>query len=208
MSNIFGPWVEGLLKYEFQRVRAESVEKVKESLEIRVENQIFVRVQISHRHITSFFMRFLPMSGTFRAVALIGISAAVITTLILTFAYKSVPLVNGILQTGVPVIYYGQAMILLISGAVGLGVSLVVAYLMRGPRYHRSRRQEYSRRLFGYGSVGFLSVGVPALLMDPGAMSVGLGVIVLWKTMALQQEEAAVASTVEEKELLAREVRR
>src|SRR5271169_4358618 len=90
-----------------------------------------------------------------------GVVATLVVILILGFAYSSVPLVGDILRTGVPVVYYGQAMLLLVSAAIGLAVSLIVLYLGRGPRYHKSQQKDYNRRLLSYGGVGFLTVGVP-----------------------------------------------
>ncbi len=128
-----------------------------------------------------------------RGATICGLVAAGGVLVLLAVANSKVPLVAGILQTGVPVTYYGQAMVLLISGAVGLGVALVVLYLGSGRRYHKSREREYRRRMAGYGGVGMLTVGVPTLLMDPAAVSVGLGVVLLWKILADGQAEAAAA---------------
>jgi hypothetical protein len=128
--------------------------------------------------------------------------------LLLFVADRSVPLVNAVLATGVPVVYYGQVMVLLLSGTIGIGVALIVLFLGSGRRYHRSRQKDYSKRLFGYGGVGFLTLGAPALLMDPAAMSVGMGVVVLWKILATQNSELREmqGAVHEEKEPLVEQV--
>jgi hypothetical protein len=125
----------------------------------------------------------------YKASVACGGVALVATLFILGVAYNSVPLVRAVLATGVPVVYYGQVMMVLISGTIGLGVALVVLYLGNGRRYHKSKRKVYTKRFFGYGGVGFLTLAVPALLMDPAAMSVGMGLIVLWKILATQDSE-------------------
>jgi len=142
-----------------------------------------------------------------KGAAICGLVAAGGVFVLLAVANNRVPLVAGILQTGVPVVYYGQAMVLLISGAIGLGVAFVVLYLGSGRRYHRSRGREYRRRMAGYGGVGVLTVGVPTLLMDPAAVSVGLGVVLLWKILADGQAEIALAreATAEEEQVPARQ---
>ncbi len=133
------------------------------------------------------------MNPLHKGALAVGLAAAAATFILLAVAYSSVPLVSNVLQTGVPVLYYGNAMVLLISGGIGFAVSLVVLYLGSGRRYHRSRNNEYRKRMMGYGGVGFLTVGVPVLLMDPAALSVGLGVVLLWKIIADQSAAAAAA---------------
>jgi len=143
-----------------------------------------------------------------KGATICGLVAAGGVFILLAVANSRVPLVAGLLQTGVPVVYYGQVMVLLISGAIGLGVSLVVLYLGSGKRYHRSAKREYRRRMAGYGGVGVLTVGVPTLLMDPAAVSVGLGVVLLWRILADGQAEVSLAreATAEEEPVPARQV--
>jgi hypothetical protein len=136
----------------------------------------------------------------YRASIACGVISMAVTLVILALADRSVPLVNAVLATGVPVVYYGQVMVLLLSGAVGIGVSLIVLYLGSGKRYHKSRQKDYTKRLFGYGGVGFLTLGAPALLMDPAAMSVGMGVVILWKILATQNSELREAQAALEAE--------
>lgn len=131
------------------------------------------------------------MNPLHKGALAVGLAAGAATFILLAVAYSSVPLVSNVLQTGVPVLYYGNAMVLLISGGIGFAVSLVVLYLGSGRRYHRSRNNEYRKRMMGYGGVGFLTVGVPVLLMDPAALSVGLGVVLLWKIIADQSAASA-----------------
>jgi hypothetical protein len=148
------------------------------------------------------------MRTLFRVAAVCGSIATAGTMLLLFVADRSVPLVNAVLATGVPVVYYGQVMVLLLSGTIGIGVALIVLFLGSGRRYHRSRQKDYSKRLFGYGGVGFLTLGAPALLMDPAAMSVGMGVVVLWKILATQNSELREmqGAVHEEKEPLVEQV--
>jgi hypothetical protein len=129
------------------------------------------------------------MRTLFQAAAICGLGATAGTMFLLFVADRSVPLVNAVLATGVPVVYYGQVMVVLLSGTIGIAVALVVLYLGSGRRFHKSRKKDYTKRLFGYGGIGFLTLGVPALLMDPAAMSVGMGVVVLWKVLAAQNSE-------------------
>jgi hypothetical protein len=145
------------------------------------------------------------MRVLYRVAAACGVLATAATLFVLFVAYNSVPLVKDVLATGVPVVYYGQVMVLLLSGTIGIGVALVVLYLGSGKRYHKSRQKDYTKRLFEYGGVGFLTLGAPALLMDPAAMSVGMGVVVIWKILATQQSELRESqeALIEEKEPLA-----
>ena len=129
------------------------------------------------------------MRTLFRAAAICGAIATIATMLLLFVADRSVPLVNAVLATGVPIVYYGQVMVLLLSGTIGICVALVVLFLGSGGRFHKSRQKDYTKRFLGYGGVGFLTLGAPALLMDPAAMSVGMGVVVLWKILATQNSE-------------------
>jgi hypothetical protein len=147
------------------------------------------------------------MRTLFQVATICGLLATTGTLLLLFVADRSVPLVNAVLATGVPVVYYGQVMVLLLSGTIGIGVGLVVLYLGSGRRYHKSRQKDYSKRLFGYGGVGFLTLGAPAILMDPAAMSVGMGVVILWKILATQNSELQEMQTVllEQREPLAEE---
>jgi hypothetical protein len=140
------------------------------------------------------------MRTLFQVATICGLLATTGTLLLLFVADRSVPLVNAVLATGVPVVYYGQVMVLLLSGTIGMGVGLVVLY-------HKSRQKDYSKRLFGYGGVGFLTLGAPAILMDPAAMSVGMGVVILWKILATQNSELQEMQTVllEQREPLAEE---
>jgi hypothetical protein len=144
----------------------------------------------------------------FRWAAICGFLATLGTMLLLFGAERSVPLVNAILATGVPVVYYGGVMVILLSATIGLGVSMVVFFLGSGKRYHKSKQKDYGKRFLGYGGVGFLTLGVPAMLMDPAAMSAGMGVVVLWKVLATRDAEIAELQAVllREREPLAEEI--
>jgi hypothetical protein len=146
------------------------------------------------------------MKPPVKAALISGTAAMFGMLLIMTIAYGPLPLVATLLQTGVPVTYYGNVMILLLSGAVGFGVSIIVLYLSSGPRYHRSRRGEYGKRYLGYGTVGFLTIGVPTLLMDPAALSVGLGVVAAWRILSSQFAEMQAQQAAAEQRSSEREV--
>ena len=143
------------------------------------------------------------MDKLFRAATAWGVLVTVWFVYLLTVAYRSFPLVNYVLQNGVPVLYYGEAMVLLISGAIGLCVSLVVIYLGNG-RSPEARRKGSSERFLGYGGVGFLTIVVPALMMDPAALSVGLGVVIVWKMLASQQADDRKSEPSYEQDPIAR----
>jgi len=141
------------------------------------------------------------MNPLYKASAACGAMSAFLVLFVLAIAEKSVPVVDAFLATGVPVVYYGQVMVLLIGSAIGILVALVVLFLGSGEKFHRSQRRDYSKRFFGYGGVGFLTLGLPALLMDPAAMSVGMGVVLLWKILSVQNSELrAMAATPVEQE--------
>jgi len=122
---------------------------------------------------------------------------------LLSVAYRSFPLVNYILQTGVPVVYYGEAMVALISGAIGLCVALVTLYLGSSQGRTNGEWRGSNKRFLGYGGVGFLTIVVPTLMMDPAALSVGLGVVIIWKMLASQRTDVKAQEELYQKEPVA-----
>ena len=143
------------------------------------------------------------MEKVHRAAVGWGLGVTVWLVYLLTTAYRSFPLVNYVLQNGVPVLYYGEAMVVLISATVGLCVSLVVLCLGSASSRSTRNRKGYERRLLGYGCVGFLTLVVPALMMDPAALSVGLGVVIVWRMLASRSEDTGMKDAVYEKEPIA-----
>jgi hypothetical protein len=137
------------------------------------------------------------------AAAAYGVFVTIFLVYLLTVAYRSFPLANYVLENGVPVLYYGEANVFLISGAIGLCVSLVVLYLGGSSRGRNGRRKGTNWRFLGYGGVGFLTIVVPALMMDPAALSVGLGVVIVWKMLASQQADARTQESIYEKKPIA-----
>ena len=144
------------------------------------------------------------MDKLLRAAVGWGVFVTIWLVYLLSVAYRSLPLVSYVLQNGVPVLYYGQVMVFLISAAVGLCVSLVVIYLGSTAKRPNGQSKGSNKRFLGYGGVGFLTIVVPTLMMDPAALSVGLGVVIVWRMLASQQAEARAQELIPAKEPIAR----
>jgi len=143
------------------------------------------------------------MDKLIRAALTSGILVTLWMVYLLSVAYRSFPLVNYILQTGVPVVYYGEVMVLLISSAVGLCVGLVTLYLGSSQGRRKGEWKGSNKRFLGYGGVGFLTIVVPTLMMDPAALSVGLGVVFVWRMLASQRASESAMEALYEKEPVA-----
>jgi hypothetical protein len=106
---------------------------------------------------------------------LLGIVAALAFLLFLSVAYRFSPFLANYLTTGGPVVDYGIAMVGFLAIASGIGVYAITSYFGK-PASERGKLGR-GKRFLGYGGVGFFAVGMTTILADPGAISVGVALL-------------------------------
>lgn len=104
-----------------------------------------------------------------------GVAASLAFLLILSVAYRYIPLLANYLETGGPVIDYGIAMVGFLAISCGIAVYAVIMYFGK-PASERSKEGR-GKKLLGYGGVGFFAIGMTTVLADPGAISVGVALL-------------------------------